>query len=68
MVAKFVRSPPSHRWLMKYIPQRCASSEITSCACRFVPTKRMVLPSAARFVTNSSASRNSFTVLLRSMM
>ena len=36
---------------------------MTSCAWRLVPTNRIVPPSAARLVTNSSASRNSLTVL-----
>jgi hypothetical protein len=50
------------------MPQRWDSSAITSWAWRLVPTKSTVLPSAARLVTNSSASRNFFTVLFRSMM
>ena len=33
---------------------------MTSCAWRLVPTNRMVLPSAASWLTNSSASWNSF--------
>ena len=62
MVVKLVSSPPSQRWLTKYIPQRCASSAIASWAWRLVPTNRIVRPSAARFVANCSASRNSFAV------
>ena len=47
---------------------RCASSAIASCACRLVPTKSTVRPSAARFATNCSASRNNLAVFERSMM
>jgi hypothetical protein len=68
MVEKLVSSPPSHRWLTKNMPLRCASSAMASCACRFVPTNRMVRPSEARFAANCSASRNSFAVFDRSMM
>src|SRR5438445_3481683 len=68
IVTKFVRNPPSHRWLTKCIPARLASSEIDSCACFFVPTKRICPPSAARSRMNVYASSTRVSVCWRSMM
>src|SRR5258708_28719003 len=50
------------------MPQRLASSATASCAWRFVPRKRMVLPLLLCSLTNRAASRNSFNVFCRSMM
>src|ERR1700730_2687173 len=50
------------------MPQRLASSATASCAWRFVPKKRMVLPLPLCSLTKRAASRNSFNVFCRSMM
>src|SRR5512132_1565184 len=43
-VWKFVSIPPSQRVVTNGIPTRAACSEMTSCACFFVPTNRITPP------------------------
>ena len=47
-VWKFVSIPPSHRVVTNGIPTRAACSEMTSCACFFVPTNRITPPRRPR--------------------
>ncbi len=67
-VPKLVSMPPSHRWLTKGIPTRAACSATASCACFFVPTKRIVPPWATVSRTNSKARSMSVSDCCRSMM
>ena len=55
IVWKLVSMPPSQRWLTYGMPTRVACSAIGSCACRLVPTNRMVPPWATVSLTNSYA-------------
>src|SRR5919204_5317403 len=50
------------------MPARLASSAIDSCACFFVPTKRICPPSPARSRMNAYASSTRVRVCCRSMM
>ena len=52
-VWKFVSMPPSHRWLTYGMPTRVACSASGSCACFFVPTKRIEPPCATVSLTKS---------------
>ena len=54
-VWKLVRRPPSQRSLTNGWPTRCACSAMTSWACFFVPTKRIVPPWATVSLTKSYA-------------
>ena len=47
-VAKFVSMPPSQRWLTNGIPHAWAKSATGPWVCFFVPTNKMVPPSATR--------------------
>jgi hypothetical protein len=46
---KFVRVPPIHRSVTTGVPVRWPVSWMTPFTCRFVPTHRMVEPSAERW-------------------
>ena len=48
IVMKFVSIPPSQRVLTKCWPERAAASAIDSCACFFVPTKRIAVATTHR--------------------
>ena len=47
IVFQFVSRPPSQRLLTYGMPTRAASLTTASCACFFVPTKRIVPPRSA---------------------
>jgi hypothetical protein len=67
MVRKFVRRPPSQRWLTYGMPARAACDATASRDCFFVPTNRTVPPRAAMSRTLSCASSSSRIVFWRSI-
>ena len=68
IVRQFVSRPPSQRFATYGMPTRPASWETASCACFFVPTKRIVPPRSARLRAKSYASWSSSEVWVKSMM
>ncbi len=68
IVRQFVSRPPSQRFATYGIPTRVACSVTASCACFFVPTKRIVPPRSDTFRAKADASSSSSSVFVRSMM
>ena len=68
IVRQFVRSPPSQRCATYGCPTRVASRSMASCACFFVPTKRIVPPRSATLRAKSYASSSSACVCCRSLI
>ena len=68
MVWKLVSMPPSHRWLMYGMPHFSAYCWIGSCACFFVPMKRIEPPPATVSRTKVYAVSMRASVCSRSMM
>ena len=68
MVRKFVRRPPSQRWLTYGWPAPPADSATASRACFFVPTNSTLPLRAPIRLANSCASSTRRIVFCRSMM
>ena len=66
-VAKLVSMPPSQRWFTKGMLQASAYSATGPWVCFFVPTNKMVPPSATRSRTKEYADSTPVSVLRRSM-
>src|SRR5436189_5035627 len=67
IVRQLVSRPPSQRFATYGIPTRSASVLTASCACFFVPTKRIVPPRSAILRAKAYASSTSCCVCCRAM-